>query len=131
MRGLGLILAAGVLAAPVAADDTTVGAELFLGYCAACHGVGAMGDGPMTDILEIAPPDLTGLAAANDGVFPMADVVRTIDGRTTLVSHGGPMPVFGMILRGEAGVIDAEDGSPIITKQAVVDIAAWLASVQR
>ena len=124
------LIAAVLIASPALAADVQNGSELFRGYCAACHGIGAMGDGPMTDILEIAPPDLTGLAAANDGTFPLARVVRTIDGRNTLVSHGGPMPLFGTILQGEAGVVDAEDGTPIITKAAVVDIAAWLASVQ-
>jgi hypothetical protein len=40
------------------------------------------------------------------------------------------MPLFGTILGGEPAVIDAADGTPVITKAAVVDIAAWLASIQ-
>jgi hypothetical protein len=55
---------------------------------------------------------------------------RAIDGRTLILSHGGPMPLFGMILGGDPAVIDAADGTPVITKAAVVDIAAWLAAIQ-
>lgn len=130
----GILVVLGLAALPAAAQDTGAdvarGGELFAGHCAACHGAQAGGDGPMGQILAVAPPDLTGLAAAEGGVFPTERVVRAIDGRTLILSHGGPMPLFGMILGGEPAVIDAADGTPVITKAAVVDIAAWLATVQ-
>lgn len=125
-----ILLALLTMAPPVAAQDVARGAELYRGHCAACHGPDAAGDGPMAAILAVAPPDLVGLAAAEDGTFPMERVVRAIDGRTLILSHGGPMPLFGMLLGGEPAVIDAADGTPIITKAAVVDIAAWLQSIQ-
>lgn len=83
----------------------------------------------MTSILEIQPPDLTQIAPGGVG-FPLAEVVRKIDGRD-LLAHGGPMPVFGLILEDQSGVVDAQDGTPVFTSQAVVDIARWLESVQR
>lgn len=124
-------LVAVLAAAPAAAQDVARGAELFQGHCAACHGADAMGAGPMAAILEVSPPDLTTLASAGSGVFPTARVVRSIDGRDVILSHGGPMPLFGMLLKDESAVVDGEDGTPIITKQAVVDLATWLASIQR
>lgn len=129
-RSLALI-AAFFLAAPVgaAAADIENGAQLFRTNCATCHGLSAQGDGPMTSILEIQPPDLTQIAPGGVG-FPLAEVVRKIDGRD-LLAHGGPMPVFGLILEDQSGVVDAEDGTPVFTSQAVVDIAHWLESVQR
>jgi mono/diheme cytochrome c family protein len=127
---IGLLMVMGLLACPAAAQDVGHGAELFAANCAACHGAAAEGNGPMAEVLEVKPADLTALAAGNGGAFPMARAVRAIDGRTKLLSHGGPMPLFGAILGGEPAVIDAEDGTPIITKAAVVDIAAWLASIQ-
>jgi mono/diheme cytochrome c family protein len=126
-----LILALSVAASPAIAQDMARGQELFRGHCAACHGLNAEGDGPMTSILDIAPPDLTAIAAGNGGVFPMARVVRSVDGRDIMLSHGGPMPLFGMILEGESAVVDGEDGAPIITRKPVVDIAAFLAGIQR
>ena len=48
-----------------------------------------------------------------------------------LTTHGGPMPVFGMILQGDSGVVDAPDGSPIFTTEAIVDLTEWLKTIQR
>jgi hypothetical protein len=84
----------------------------------------------MAAVLAVAPPDLTALAAGEGGTFPLERVVRSIDGRTMILSHGGPMPLFGMMLGGEAAVIDADDGTPVITKAAVLDIAEWLLAMQ-
>ena len=126
----GLLVMGALLAGPAAAADMGRGAELFAGHCAACHGAEARGDGPMAEILAVAPPDLTGLSARAGGTFPLEQVVRSIDGRTMILSHGGPMPLFGMILGGEPAVIDAADGTPVITKAAVIDLAAWLEAIQ-
>lgn len=128
MRAM-LVCVSLAMAAPAAAQDVGRGAELYGAYCAACHGSDATGGGPMAEILSIAPTDLTALSAG--GEFPLVDVVRTIDGRNVLLAHGGPMPLFGAMLGGESAVVDGPDGTPVITKQAVVDIAAWLASIQR
>jgi len=128
---LGLATAAALAAAPALSQDVDAGEVLFRDHCATCHGVTAQGDGPMTKILTIQPPDLTRLAAAEGGAFPLERVVRRIDGRDEVLAHGGPMPIYGMILGGESGMIDAFDGTPVFTTQSVVDIAAWLQSVQR
>jgi mono/diheme cytochrome c family protein len=126
----GLLVMAALAAGPAAAEDAARGAALFAGHCAACHGAAGEGGGPMAAVLAIAPPDLTALAAREGGTFPMERVVRAIDGRTMILSHGGAMPLFGTILGGEPAVIDAADGTPVITKAAVIDIAAWLQTVQ-
>lgn len=120
------LLAAG---SPGLGQDVAAGRALFGTNCAACHGADAGGNGPMTEILSVSPPDLTALA--EDGTFPMADVVRRIDGRDMLLAHGGPMPIFGYILEDRSSVIDDPDGTPIFTSRAVLDIAAWLETVQR
>lgn len=128
------IFAALLLCATAAAGaehDPERGAILFRQNCATCHGLSAVGDGPMTAVLNILPPDLTGLSEANAGSFPLPYVARRIDGRDTLLAHGGDMPVFGFILADESAVVDEVDGTPIFTSQAVVDIAAWLATIQR
>jgi mono/diheme cytochrome c family protein len=124
---LAMILAAGA----ASAQDAESGAVLFQDHCATCHGTAAEGNGPMTAVLSIAPPDLTVLAEANGGTFPLERVVRRVDGREEVLAHGGPMPVFGMILGGESGMVDAFDGTPVFTTRAVVDIAAWLQTVQK
>ena len=118
------------LAAPAFAQDAAPGQELYLSRCAACHGVGATGDGPVAGLRTMPVPDLTMLAARNGGLFPRAEVVRTIDGRQMLVGHGGPMPVFGRMLGGGSAVIDGPDGSVIETKGDVLEIARYLEGLQ-
>ena len=61
--------------------DADAGAWYFARFCAACHGERATGDGPMQEVLTVPAPDLTRLATDNGGVFPVARVVRQIDGR--------------------------------------------------
>ncbi len=131
MRFGSLVFLLATLAAPASAQsaDADAGSVHFQQNCAPCHGATATGDGPMTDILSVAPPDLTLLREG--GAFPMADIVRRIDGRDMLLAHGGPMPIFGYILEDRSAVIDDPDGTPIFTSQAVLDIAAFLESLQR
>ena len=106
------------------------GMGLYRAWCQSCHGESAKGDGPMADLMTIVPPDLTQLAAANDGVFPVFRVVRQIDGRDPMLAHGGDMPLFGQLFEFPNAAIASESGQPIVTAQPIADVAAWLASVQ-
>ena len=127
---LALALASHCALPAVAQDaDPVSGGNLFQQNCATCHGFEARGDGPMADILSIPPTDLTNLAGEEE--FPTADVVRRIDGRDMLLAHGGPMPIFAYILEDRSAVIDDADGTPVFTSQAVLDIAAYIESLQR
>lgn len=127
----GMVMA--VLAAvPVAAQDATEGQALFERYCATCHGLDADGQGPMAPALVLQPTNLTALAATNGGEFPLLRVIRRIDGRDPLVSHGSPMPVFGDFFEGGRDVsIAAPSGQPIMTSQPVADLVAWLQTIQQ
>ena len=113
----------------VLAQDADVGAELFRHYCATCHGLDATGNGPMAGVLVIQPTDLTALADEN-GVFPTARVVARIDGRDPLVSHGSPMPVYGPYFEGEDTAMKTPAGQPILTSKPIVDLVAYLETIQ-
>jgi mono/diheme cytochrome c family protein len=94
--GIGAGLAAPVqqtVEAPVVAES---GAALFKTYCASCHGKSGQGDGPLSQHLRSAPPDLTLLARRAGGKFDAEKVYRIIDGRRPVAGHGGgDMPVWG------------------------------------
>lgn len=79
------------------AQRTDVGQTEYQSSCAACHGVNAKGDGPVSKELKTRPADLTVLAKNNNGVFPYDTVYQMIDGRNTTVgSHGTrEMPIWG------------------------------------
>ena len=130
MRLIPLVLALG-LSAPVVAQDVEQGEALFGFYCATCHGNSATGNGPMSPSLVVAPADLTTLTAGNDGVFPTTRVVMRIDGRDPLVSHGSMMPVYGDFFEGTDVATKAETGQPIMTSQPIVDLLAYLESIQK
>ena len=125
---ISLALAAGpALAQSGTSGDPERGAALFAENCAACHGTQAVGDGPMAATLATPPRDLTALTI--DGAFPTARIVRSIDGRD-IVLHGGPMPLFGNLLKDESAVVDDADGTPVFTSQPVLDIVSWLETIQ-
>jgi mono/diheme cytochrome c family protein len=108
----------------------TDGGELFAELCAVCHGVGAKGDGPAADALKKAVPDLTGLAAKNDGKFPRQEVEDSIAGETRTVSHGTiDMPIWGQAF---------EDVRPdwkpyrrkALARQRIYNLTEYLATIQ-
>lgn len=112
------------------AQDVKEGAEHYRVHCATCHGIEATGQGPMAGVLVIKPADLTALQAGNDGTFPTERVVKRIDGRDALVSHGSPMPVYGHFFEGDDVAIKTPSGQPILTSKPIVDLLAYLQSLQ-
>ena len=74
------------------------GPDLFRAHCAACHGPGAEGNGPMASALKTKAPDLTVLSKNNRARFPSAQVRNQILGESVVLSHGSrEMPVWGPI----------------------------------
>ena len=122
-----LILAA----APALAEDAVMGQELYGAFCTPCHGDFGQGDGPLADMLSIQPTDLSRLADRNDGVFPVAQVVRQIDGRDPDLKHGGIMPLFGAYFDGEDIAIQSELGQPIMTNVPTAELVLYLREIQR
>ncbi|MDW3184295.1 MULTISPECIES: c-type cytochrome [unclassified Roseobacter] len=125
-----LIVAALCLGQQVHAQDAQEGQSLFRLHCAACHGIEGRGNGPMSPVLLVQPADLTTLSKKEDGTFPTYRVVKRIDGRDPLVSHGSDMPVYGWFFEGNDVAISAQSGQPIMTSQPVADLVAWLRTIQ-
>lgn len=77
-------------------EKVDVGKQEFEVHCAGCHGTNARGKGPDARGLKATPPDLTLLAKRNADVFPMDRIIRVIDGRAQIATHGPrDMPVWG------------------------------------
>lgn len=122
-----------VLAGTVNAQevDLEAGQDLFMTYCWQCHGKDATGNGPMAEMLAISTPDLTGLAARNDGVFPTAEVARQIDGRAPVLAHGGEMPIFGPFLDSSQGIaLRLPSGQAMMTGLPLANVVVYLESLQ-
>lgn len=118
-------------AAPSAHDPVLaeIGAPVFERRCASCHGLAGRGDGPAAAALRTPPADLTRIAARRGGVFPDAEIARTIDGRFELSAHGTrEMPVWGQ--RFGADVPDPGVGESI-ARGHIASLIEYLKSLQR
>jgi mono/diheme cytochrome c family protein len=72
------------------------GKDLYVRFCASCHGVTGQGDGPVAGSFKIEVPDLTLIARRAKGVYPRDRIEKIIDGRHILGAHGTrTMPVWG------------------------------------
>ena len=109
--------------------DDHAGKEEFMVACAVCHGESAKGDGPFAAMMNIGVPGLTGLAAANDGVFPFLEAFAIVDGRTGMRAHGGPMPIWGNRYKSEAENLGPYS-SEIITRGRIAVLVDYLQSIQ-
>ncbi|MFY0660327.1 MAG: c-type cytochrome [Shimia sp.] len=124
-------LAITVMAGAGFAEDVEEGAALYKKHCATCHGIDMDGNGPMAGVLVIKPDNLLTLSQENGGPFPLVRVIKRIDGRDPLVSHGSPMPVYGDFFEGVDVALKAPTGQPIMTSQPVVELVTFLQSVQQ
>lgn len=110
------------------ADDA--GKEEFMVACAGCHGESGKGDGPLAPMLNIETPSLTGLSAANGGVFPFETAFLTIDGRGGVRAHGSAMPVWGMRFSASAAEGVAPETAELIARGRVLSLVYYLQSIQ-
>lgn len=120
-----LCLAAGAVQA-----ESKAGSAEYVGACASCHGISGHGDGPLAEYMKVAVPDLTQLAAANDGVFPLLQVIHIIDGRTGVRGHGSMMPVWGNRYKNEVSMDTGDYGAELIVRGRVLSLATHLEAIQ-
>ena len=77
-----------------------------------------------------APPDLTTIAARNEGAFPRAHVLSVIDGYTRM-DPAEDMPEFGLLLRGPTVPVDVGDGQFTPVPRPLAALMVYLESIQR
>ena len=122
-------------AAPGKTDDFPSGQQLYQDHCATCHGADATGNGPMAQVLKVAPADLTGISIRAGGTFPANQVVEIIRyggnlaGHGTMPGHGTEvMPVWGRVFSEEGG---GGKGGGAFSRRAVIELKRYLESIQR
>ncbi len=111
---------------PIRVTPANSGSAMYKSYCAVCHGQDAKGDGPAAAALKVAPPDLTTLAARNNGKYPAARVASILRGEEKLVAHGDQeMPIWGTLFRS----IDTTKESSIVNLR-ILNLNKYLESLQ-
>ena len=84
---------------PVTPTSPASGKDMYVNYCASCHGKDGKGNGPAAPALKSMPTDLTALGKKNGGKFP-ADHVAAILAGAGVTAHGSAdMPVWGTLFR--------------------------------
>ena len=111
-------------AAPV--TSAASGSEMYMSYCASCHGKDAKGNGPAAAALKSVPPDLTTLAKRNGGKYPALKVTSILRGNENLVPHGNQeMPVWGPVFLVVSG------GNQSIVDLRITNLNHYLESLQQ
>jgi mono/diheme cytochrome c family protein len=101
------------------------GHDMFMSYCASCHGKAAQGDGPAATALKTPPADLTALAKKNGGKYPSMRVTAVLSGQTDLAAHGNKdMPVWGVVFWRMSGGHEGE------VQQRVANLNRYIESLQ-
>lgn len=84
---------------PISRITPTSGKQMYVNYCAPCHGVDGRGHGPVASALKTPPNDLTVLSRGNHGKFPDAHITAVLQNGSEIRAHGSvEMPVWGPIL---------------------------------
>jgi mono/diheme cytochrome c family protein len=102
------------------------GLDLFVVYCASCHGRDGAGHGPVAAALMKPPPDLRLIARRNHGEFPQKKIEDfvTHGGDVLVPAHGTTdMPVWG-------GVFKGLDPSDRLTRVRIENLVQYLDSIQ-
>ena len=117
---VGLIAAVLLAAVPSGSQDVAIktkpivytnpgdGREMYVTYCAPCHGMTGEGNGPAAPAFKQAPTNLTLLAKTHGGKYPRDAVKTTLTFGTNVPAHGDvKMPVWSDLFRS----LDNQDSS--------------------
>lgn len=112
---------------PVPAPHTSPasGQEMYVAYCASCHGRDGRGGGPVAAALKAPPPDLTTLARRSNGKFPADHVYQVIRGDVNMPAHGDKdMPVWGPVF------LAMSDAHPSEVQMRMTNLTKYVESLQ-
>ena len=114
-----------------AARRATFGSITYALSCAICHGATGHGDGEMADKLAVPAADLTRIGRRHGGAFPAAYVTEVIAGGSSVTTHGGQMPAWGLIfLKDFEGNGGAAGSGAALVDRRIGDLVAFLESIQ-
>jgi len=84
---------------PTSRTTPSSGKQMYVSYCAPCHGMDGRGQGPAASALKTPPADLTALSKNHGGKFPDTHIQAVLEFGSGISAHGSlEMPVWGPIL---------------------------------
>lgn len=131
------LLAAGLAvnaASALAQGKLDFGRREYENNCAVCHGMSGKGDGPYAGFVQTKRGlDLTGIQKRSGGIFPLLQVLETIDGRREVAAHGSrDMPIWGRdyLVRGKADYMDVPYDLERYVEVRILALADYLYRLQ-
>ncbi len=110
---------------PIKQTSATSGKEMFVQYCAPCHGADGKGNGPAASAMKSQPTDLTQLARKHDGKYPANSVASVLKfGGGPGVHGSAEMPVWGPLLQSLDKFHDT------VVQQRISNIVSYIESIQ-
>jgi mono/diheme cytochrome c family protein len=103
---------------------STNGVDVYMEYCAVCHGTDGKGHGPAASALKGTTPDLTILPKNAAGVLSRADMELALTGKgRPIPAHGtADMPMWGSVFKNVYG----EGGA----RMRLSNLMAYIESIQ-
>ena len=137
LAGLAAVVVAGVAYAnqstaktviiPVSKAPLNNGKQMYVNYCAPCHGVEGKGNGPAAAALKKQPTDLAVLSRNHGGKFPSTHIMSVLEFGAANSSHGtAEMPVWGPML----GKMDTTIAEPNVRVLRISNLSQYVQSLQ-
>jgi mono/diheme cytochrome c family protein len=99
--------------------------QMYMEYCAVCHGRNGKGAGPAAPELKTPPPDLTTLAKRHNRKFPDVYVVGVLKSGTKAPAHGSSdMPIWGPLFKS----LNSHDEA--IVEQRITNLTRYVEKLQ-
>jgi len=126
-----LIIALLLGVSDLVAGEELIGSDEYRTSCLSCHGVDGKGNGPMAQLLKVQPSDLTTIAMNNEGIFPLDQVFRTIDGQHGVTGHGDrDMPIWGARYQREDEERYGAFGSRDVVRLRILELVYYIHAIQ-
>jgi len=110
---------------PIVYTHPDDGREMYVSYCAPCHGMTGAGNGPAAPAFKQAPTNLTLLAKTHGGKYPSQAVKTTVTFRTEVQAHGDPkMPIWGSLFHS----LDGEESS--VSTMRIQNLTNYIKTLQ-
>jgi len=110
---------------PVKPTSAASGQEMYVAYCAVCHGKDGRGGGPAAEALKVPPTNLSSLTRTNGGKYPAMKVSASIRGEANTPAHGSAeMPIWGHLFRSMSGGHEGE------VQQRVANLTNYIETLQ-
>lgn len=120
-------LSSGTVMVPMNRTPADGGKQMYINYCASCHGLDGKGAGPVALSLQKQPADLSALSRNNGGKFPIQHVVAVLQFGSQAAAHGtAEMPVWGPVL----GRLDGNDPQSTMKSLRISNLARYIGTLQ-